>query len=175
MGDGGLGVVVMANNMADFDQLASSHRSINIKVQELAKEQQRCHKEVSCDLGLPPGRKPGGQGVGGELRAEGSGGGELLQALSARSYNRPTVSSTGGSRSTISVRGRAWARRSSHCRWGSPCLCASYTSPCPTPLWGAPLPNLLGGHGWSQEVLAGTDLLYLGSHPYPPTLPQSRW
>lgn len=27
----------------------------------------------------------------------------------------------------------------------------------------------------SQEVLAGTDLLYLGSHPHPPTLPQSRW
>lgn len=64
-GRGTEGVVVMASNMADFDQPASSHRSINIKVQELAKEQQRCHKEVSCDLGLPPGRKPGAGGRGG--------------------------------------------------------------------------------------------------------------
>lgn len=132
---------MMANNMADFDQPASSHRSINIKVQELAKEQQRCHKEVSCDLGLPPG----GEGWGGG--AEGSGGGELLQALSARSYNRPTVSSTGGSRSTISVRGRAWARRSSHCRWGSPASVLPTPPHAPTPLWGLPFQTSLGGMG----------------------------
>lgn len=62
-GRGAGGGGVMANNMADFDQPASSHRSINIKVQELAKEQQRCHKEVSCDLGLPR-RAWGGVGWG---------------------------------------------------------------------------------------------------------------
>lgn len=44
----------------DFDQPASSHCSINLKVQQLAKEQQQCHKEVSCDLGCSPGRRPWG-------------------------------------------------------------------------------------------------------------------
>lgn len=47
-------------DMDDFDQPASSHCSINLKVQQLAKEQQRCHKEVSCDLGRTPGRRPWG-------------------------------------------------------------------------------------------------------------------
>lgn len=47
-----------SKDMDDFDQPASSHCSINLKVQQLAKEQQRCHKEVSCKPGRPPGRRP---------------------------------------------------------------------------------------------------------------------
>jgi hypothetical protein len=30
-----------------------SHPSLNLKVQQLTKEQQQCHKEVSCSLSLP--------------------------------------------------------------------------------------------------------------------------
>lgn len=58
-GLGGLGAGD-GNDMDDFEQQASSHCSINLKVEQLAKEQQRCHKEVSCDLGLPLGRRPAG-------------------------------------------------------------------------------------------------------------------
>lgn len=52
----------------DSDQPASFLCSINIKVQQLAKEQQRCHKEVICNPGLPAGRRAVGRGEdGGEL------------------------------------------------------------------------------------------------------------
>lgn len=36
-------------------------KRINIKVQQLAKEQQKCQKEVICDPGLPAGRRATGR------------------------------------------------------------------------------------------------------------------
>lgn len=43
------------------DQPASFLCSLNIKVQQLAKEQQKCQKEVICDPGLPAGRRATGR------------------------------------------------------------------------------------------------------------------
>lgn len=45
------------NDVDDSDQPAPFLCSLNVKVQQLAKEQQRCQKEVICDPGLPAGRR----------------------------------------------------------------------------------------------------------------------
>lgn len=90
---------------------------MNLKVQQLAKEQQQCHKEVNSHLGEAADGEEGA--LGGETQASSltrAGGPPALLC----SCSRPTVSSAGGSPNTTSVSRDTWARPSSRCRWGFP-------------------------------------------------------
>lgn len=89
------------------------HPSLNLKVQQLAKAQQQRQTQVSA-----PG-VCGGQGSRGGGRLAAGQGGPLTADKGPLSCSRPTVSSTGGSRSRTSVKGGVPARLSSPCRWVS--------------------------------------------------------
>lgn len=106
---------------------------MNLKVQQLAKEQQQCHKEVSRQL---MGRGSAGRGDPGAGPDPGWRHPALLCSCS-----RPTVSSAGGSPSTTSVSRDTWARPSSRCRCGFcqpwvPGVCLPFLNMgCPLQQW----------------------------------------
>lgn len=134
---------------------------MNLRVQQLAKEQQQCHKEVSSRLGeAADGEREPWVGSPGARPDPG-----WWPPAPVCSCSRPTVSSAGGSPSTTSVSRDAWAGPSSRCRCGSshPAPGSWRTRGVPSgrglPGWGSANPSLgvgpPGAEGYCL-VLSGT-------------------
>lgn len=134
------------------DPAPPSHPSMNLKVQQLAKEQRQCRTAVST------WEEPGA-GVGSWARRSPGGGREGQPSgpppALPPSCSRRTASSAGGSLSTTSVSGGTWARQSSRCRWGSslrPGVPGMSSPPKHGPPGGPPSPSWVSGPPGAERV-----------------------